>query len=232
MQKRPRLVGEYVNLFARLHRRANHAQRRAIPSRRQRPGIAMRQDSLPIRNQPGAMPADVRAVVLHIGPDRRVRLRPGGQLRAGAAQNPLADLFDQAAILDHRDEQSRRHDFTAGAVSTNPATTRGRCHAKMAAATVFKMSAVASSSICGMPPSFLSLFCAALSESSSLSASFATVASSGTVVSRPLATSHISSFNSGRDSNSPESLPHSSATTRATSCGTWRGSGPREWPTR
>ena len=61
LQKRPRLVGEHVDLFPRLHRRANHAQRRPIPRRRQRPRIAMRQHRLAIRHQRRPMPPDRHA---------------------------------------------------------------------------------------------------------------------------------------------------------------------------
>ena len=58
LQERPGLIGKHIDLLARLHRRANHAQRRPIPGRRQRSGVAVRQHRLAVRHQRRAVPAD------------------------------------------------------------------------------------------------------------------------------------------------------------------------------
>ena len=49
LQKRPRLVGEHGDLLALLGGRANHAERGAVAGRRQRAGVAVRQDAAPSR---------------------------------------------------------------------------------------------------------------------------------------------------------------------------------------
>ena len=51
LQERPGFVGVDVNLLALLDRRADHAQRRAVPGRSQRAGIAVRKHSAFARHQ-------------------------------------------------------------------------------------------------------------------------------------------------------------------------------------
>ena len=53
-KKGPRLVGVNMNLLALLHRRADHAQRRAIAARRQRSGVAVGQHAAFVRQQRAA----------------------------------------------------------------------------------------------------------------------------------------------------------------------------------
>ena len=65
LQERPRLVREDVDVLARFHRRADHAERGAVSGGRQRAGVAMRQHRPAVGNQRRAMPAD-RAVDLDI----------------------------------------------------------------------------------------------------------------------------------------------------------------------
>ena len=116
LQERPRLVGEHGDALALLDRGADHAERRAVARRRERAGVAVREDA---RRRPAR-------------PRRRSRPSPGSwrRLRRGSprlALEPARDLLGRLPRLRRR----RRTTRFIRSIAQNRLTAVGRVAAIM-----------------------------------------------------------------------------------------------------
>ena len=102
LQERTGLVGKHADLLARLDRRANHAQRRAVAGGGERARIAVREHARPVLEQHGAMLSHP-PVGFDVGGADRVRL--GKQHERDLGRRAAAESLQGVAHARERPEE-------------------------------------------------------------------------------------------------------------------------------
>ena len=116
LQKRPRLVGQHRHVLARLDRGANDAERRPVAGGRERPGVAVREDSGLARHDRGTERPH-RAATRHVLVVNELRLAIEAILDLqdrlagfGASRERVLHPLDRPEQI-HRRRPGRRHEL-------------------------------------------------------------------------------------------------------------------------